>query len=418
MKALVFHKPHDVRVETVPDPRIENARDVILSVKSAGLCGADLRIYNGHLPAKGPFIPGHEFMGVVVEVGPRVKTLKKGDRVAVAFPVSCGECFFCARGLPVQCEKSNPLRHGPDGAKQRGGGVFGCAEEYGSYAGGQAQFVRVPFADVGARKLPDGISDENALLLGSTLPAGWSAAEWCELKGGETVAVFGCGPVGLAAMKSARLQGADRILAVDVAPYRREAARRLAGAEPVDTGAEGAVETIRRMTGGRGADACIDAAGMEAEHGLRESVSNVLHLQVGTIQVLRAAIGAVRRGGVVSVIGAYASPAADFPIDEVFEKGLRLRGGLAPVQARIDKLLELVGAGLITGDDLVTHRLPLGEGPDAYRVCNDKSDECLKMILRPWIEEAREKAPSVESDELDSEPAGGVDVGLVPPTII
>ncbi len=195
MKALVFHGTHDVRVETVADPRIENARDVILSVSCASICGSDLHIYNGYFPHQSPFILGHEFMGVVVEVGPRVNNLKKGDRVVVPFPISCGECFFCARGLPAQCERSNPRRYGPDGEKDRGGGVFGGGDEYGSYAGGQAQYLRVPFADAGPRKAPLGLSDESALFLGDTIPTGWTAAEWCELKGGETVAVFGCGPV-------------------------------------------------------------------------------------------------------------------------------------------------------------------------------------------------------------------------------
>jgi S-(hydroxymethyl)glutathione dehydrogenase/alcohol dehydrogenase len=407
MKALVFHKPKDVRFETVPDPRIENARDVIVSVTYASIGGADLHIYNGHLPQRDPIILGHEFVGVVVEVGPRVRNLKKGDRVVVPFPVSCGDCFFCARGLPTQCEKSNPRRYGPDGSKDRGGGLFGYGGEYGAYAGGQAQFVRVPYADVGPRKVPDGLSDEAALFLSDTIPAGWTAAERCELKGGETVAVFGCGPVGLMAMKAARLQGAGRVIAVDVVNYRREAARSVAGAELVDPDAGDPVETIRRMTDGRGADACIDAVGMEAEHGFRETFSNVLHLQVGTSRVLRTAIAAARRGGAVSVIGMYEAHSGDFPLNEVLEKGLRLHGGLAPVHACIDKLLDLVAAGRLSAEDLVTHRLPLYEGPDAYRVFNNKSDECLKIVLKPWAEEVlsdEEKASSVESDELDSAP--------------
>jgi threonine dehydrogenase-like Zn-dependent dehydrogenase len=418
MKALVFHGTKDVRVETVPDPRIENARDVILSVTSASIGGSDLHIYNGHLPHQSPFILGREFMGVVVEVGPRVPNLKKGDRVVVPFSLSCGACYFCARGLPAQCEKSNPRRYGPDGAKECGGGAFGSSEEYGSYGGGQAQYVRVPFADVGPRKVPEGLSDESALFLGETIPSGWAAAERCALKGGETVAVFGCGAVGLMAMRCARLMGAARVIAVDVVPYRREAARRVAGAEPLDPAAEYPVDAIRRMTGGRGADACIDAVGMDAERELKETVSNVLHLQVGTIRTLRAAVAAVRRGGSVSVIGTYDAPAGDFPLDEIFEKGLSLHGGPAPVQASIDNLLDLVAAGRLTAEDLVTHRVPLDEGPDAYRTFNDKLEDCVKIILKPWEAEAAEEARSVESDELDSEPISNTRAGLFPPTLI
>ena len=419
MKALVFHGTKDVRFETVPDPRIENARDVILKVTSTSICGSDLLIYNGHLRQRSPMIMGHEFMGVVVEVGPRVRNLKKGDRVVVPFSISCGECFFCARGLPGQCEKSNPLHNGPDGTKNRGGGLFGCTDEYGPYAGGQAQYVRVPFADVGPRKVPDGIPDERLLFLGDVLPTAWTAAEWCELEGGETVAVFGCGPVGLMAMRAARLQGAGRILAVDVLPYRREAALRMAGAELVDPAAGDPVEAIRQLTAGRGADACIDAVGMEAELGLRESVSNVLHLQVGTIQVLRSAIASVRRGGAVSVVGAYGAPAPDFPLNEIFEKGLRLRGGRAPVQACIDALLDMAVAGRFIAEDIVTHRVPLEEGPAAYGVFNGRNEDCLKFVLNPWAEEVRENsANAVESDELDSEPPTGLETGLVPPTLI
>jgi threonine dehydrogenase-like Zn-dependent dehydrogenase len=407
MKALVFHKTKDVRVETVPDPRIENAGDVILKVTSTSICGSDLHIYNGYFPQKRPFILGHEFMGVVVEVGPRVRSLKKGDRVVVPFPVACGECFFCSRGLPGHCEKSNPRHYGPDGKKNRGGGLFGYTDSYGPYSGGQAQYVRVPFADVGPRKLPEGLSDDKALFLSDIIPTGWTAAEWCGLKGGETVAVFGCGPVGLMAMKAARLQGAERVIAVDILPYRRQVAQRVAGAEIVDPSAVDPVEAIRQMTAGRGADACIDAVGMEAEHNVFESASNVLHMQVGTIKVLRSAIAAARRGGAVSVISVYGTAAADFPLDEIFEKGLSLRGGQAPVQACIDKLLDMVVAGRITAEDIVSHHMPLEEAPSAYRIFNDKREECVKVVLKPWQADfKKEKTYAAESDELGPEPTG------------
>ncbi|HEX4046918.1 MAG TPA: alcohol dehydrogenase catalytic domain-containing protein [Elusimicrobiota bacterium] len=405
MKALVFHHPKDVRVESVPDPRIENARDVIVRVTSASITGEDLRVYNGHLPQRSGLVLGREFMGVVVETGPRVRNLRKGDRVVVPPPIACGECFFCARGLPTQCEKT-------------GGASFGRGGERASYDGGQAQYVRVPFADVGPRKVPDGLSDERALFLSDTLPAAWAAAERCELKGGETVAVFGCGPAGLMAMRSARLLGAARVIAVDVLAYRRAAARRLAGAETLDPAAGHPPDAVRRMTGGRGADACIDAVGMEAEYGLRESVSNVLRLQVGTIRVLRAAISAVRRGGVVSVLGAYGAPAGDFPIDEIYEKGLRLRAGPAPVHAVIDRLLDMAAAGRLAAEDLVTHRLPLDEAPEAYVMCSDRVEDCLKVVLKPWEQEAPLRAPSAESDEFGEEPLTSIDTGLIPPSVL
>lgn len=420
MKALVFHSPKDVRFETVPDPRIENARDVIVRVTSASIGGSDLHVYNGYLPQITRQVLGHEFMGIVADVGPRVRNLKKGDRVVVPALIACGDCFFCQRGLPAQCERTNPGHYGPDRAKRRGGGVFGSTDEYGPYAGGQAQYVRVPYADVGPRKVPDGVSDERVLFLSDVIPAGWTAAEWCELKGGETVAVFGCGPVGLMAMKSARLQGAGRILAVDPVAYRRDAARRVADAEVVDPEAVDPVEAVRDLTAGRGADACIDAVGMEADHGFMESISNALRLRVGTINALRSAIAAARRGGAVSVIGAYGGPAPDFPLDEIFNKGLRLRSGAAPIQACIDGLLDMAVAGRLTAEDLVTHRVPLSEGPDAYRLFNDKDESCLKIVLKPWAEAERESAESqVEADELDSEPASPVlDTGYLPPPTV
>lgn len=404
MKALVFHKPKDVRLETVPDPRIENARDAILRVTATSICGSDLHIYNGYLPQKRPLVLGHEFMGVVEEVGPRVRNLKKGDRVVVPFPISCGECWFCKHALPGHCDRSNAAHYGPDGADDRGGGLFGYTDQYGPYNGGQAQFVRVPFADVGPRKVPLDLPDEQALFLSDVIPTGWTAAEWCELRGGETVAVFGCGPIGLMAQKCARLQGAGRVIAVDIRAYRREAARRMAGAEVINPDAVDPVEAIREMTGGRGADACIDAVGLEAEHTALEGLSNVLQRQIGTLKVMRAALKSVRRGGIISAIGVYSGAHSDFPLGQVFEKGLRLRGGQAPVQACIDKLMTMVVEGRLTAADLVTHRLPLDEGPHAYRIFNDKTEDCLKIVLNPWRRATAAQESPAERDELDAEP--------------
>lgn len=383
MKALVFHKPKDIRVEDLPLPRIEHARDVVVRVSAASICGSDLHIFNGYLPQRRPFTLGHEFMGVVEEVGPRVFTVKKGDRVIVPCLIACGRCYFCDRGLPGQCEISNPRRYGPDGIVDRAGGVFGYGDDYGGYDGGQAEFVRVPFADFGLRKVPDGVSEEHALLMGDVIPTGWTAAEWCDLKGGETVAVFGCGPVGVMALKAARLMGAGRLIAVDIQPYRRELAWRLTGAELVDPALADPVDAIRHMTEGRGADACIDAVGMEAEHGWVESMSNVIHRQVGTTKVLRAALRAARRGGAVSVIGLYGGEFDNFPVGQLFDKSLRVRSGPAPIHAKVDMLLDLVVRGQLVAEDLVTHRMPLEEAPRAYRLFNDKRDHCLKVVLRP-----------------------------------
>lgn len=384
MKALVFQRPKRVRVETVPDPRIENARDVVIRVTAASIGGADLHVYNGYLPADGARVLGREFMGVVEEAGPRVAKLKRGDRVVVPFPVACGECWFCLRGLTAHCERASDPR--------------------ALWPGGQAQFARVPFADAGPRKVPPELSDEDALFLGDVIPAGWTAAEWCGIKGGETVAVFGCGPVGLMALKAARLQGAARLIAVDVLPYRRAIARRLAGAEIVDPQAVDPAEAIRELTGGRGADACIDAVGLEADHTVLEAVSNVIQRQVGTIKALRTVLRSVRRGGAVSVVGAYRGPHSDFPLGQIFEKGLRLRAGPAPVHACIDKLLCLAADGKLSGADLVTHRMPLDEGPRAYEIFNDKLEDCLKIVLNPWQHAPAREELSVEQEELGLEP--------------
>jgi S-(hydroxymethyl)glutathione dehydrogenase / alcohol dehydrogenase len=384
MKALVFHKPKDVRVETVPDPRIEHVRDAIVRVTATSICGSDLHIYNGYFPQARPLILGHEFLGIVEDVGPRVTNLKKGDRVVVPFAISCGQCFFCQRDLQMHCERSNSKHYGPEGSlTEKGGGLFGYTDLYGHYDGGQAELVRVPFADYGPRKVPDSMTDEQALFLTDIIPTGWTAAEWCELQGGETVVVFGCGPVGLMALKAAKIMGAARLIGVDVVTYRLAMARHVSGCETIDASDTDAVAAIREMTGGRGADACIDAVGLEAEHGLIESASNVLKLQVGTMKVLKQAMRSARRGGVVSVVGVYGADYTDFPLGQLFDKGLRLRGGQSLVHARIDHLMGLVESGKMRADDIVTHRMRLSQAPEAYRIFRDKTDGCVKVVLRP-----------------------------------
>jgi S-(hydroxymethyl)glutathione dehydrogenase / alcohol dehydrogenase len=385
VKALVFHKPGDVRVDTVADPRIEQPGDAILRVTSTAICGSDLHIYNGYMPQLEPMALGHEFMGIVEEVGPEVKNLKKGDRVVVPFPISCGHCFFCSKDLPGHCEESNPKKYGPEGGilDNKGGALFGYTDLYGGYQGGQAEGVRIPYADVGPRKVPEGLTDEQVLFLSDILPTGWSAIDWADLKGGETVAVFGCGPVGLMAQKSAWIKGAGRVIGIDREVYRLAKARETARSETINFDKVDPVEAIRSMTGGRGADVCVDAVGMEAHRTTIEKVSNVLHAQAGTLNALEFALSAVRRGGVVSVVGVYGTPYANFPFGQIFDKAITLKTGQAPVHKYIDELMKLVESGKVRLDDIITHRLPLERAPHAYEVFRDKQEDCVKVVLTP-----------------------------------
>src|SRR5438477_1089654 len=274
MKALVFHRPKHVEVNDVEDPKIEHPRDIILRVTSTAICGSDLHIYNGFFPQLKDFVLGHEFMGVVEEKGSAIQNLNKGDRVVVPFPIACGTCFFCQHGLPPHCKNSNPKHYGPEGGllSQKGGGLFGYTDLYGGYPGGQAEFVRVPYANFGPRKAPEGFSDEELLFLTDILPTGYSGVDWAGVKGGETVAVFGCGPVGLMAQKVAWLRGAKRVVGVDILNYRLAAARRTVKSETINAEEDDPVEIIRNMTEGRGADVCIDAVGMEADRGLKDKI--------------------------------------------------------------------------------------------------------------------------------------------------
>ena len=385
MRALVFHKPKDVRVENVADPKIEHPRDVILRVTSTAICGSDLHIYNGAFPQLRPLVLGHEFMGVVVEVGSEIKSLNKGDRVVVPFPIACGRCWFCEQAFPPHCENSNRDHYGPEGGlmSEKGGGLFGYTDLYGGYAGGQAEYVRVPFADFGPRRVPDGFTDQQVLFLSDILPTGWCAIEWAGLRGGETVAVFGCGPVGLMAMKSAWLQGAGRVIGVDVLGYRLEMAKKTCNAEVVNAREENAVERIREMTSGRGADVCVDAVGLEVHRNLFKKISNALHLQRGSITAVELAFSAVRRGGRVTIVGAYATPYDNFPLGQMFDKGISVRTGQALVQKHIDQLLQLVEQRKVQLDDIITHVMPLEQAPYAYEIFNKKEDRCVKVVLEP-----------------------------------
>jgi alcohol dehydrogenase len=386
MKALVFHKPKDVKVETVKDPVIQQPTDVILKVTSTAICGSDLHIYNGMFPQPKDMVLGHEFMGEIVEIGKEVKKFKKGDRVIVPFPISCGSCWFCSHHLPTHCENSNPEHYGPDGhlLKGKGGGLYGYTDMYGGYSGGQAEYVRVLYADIGCRHAPENMADEQVLFLTDIFPTGYAAVDWAQIKGGETVAVFGCGPVGLMAQKIAWLKGAKRVIGLDVQDYRLQMARQVCKSEIINAhDHKEAIEKIREMTGGRGADVCIDAVGMEAERSIIDRVASVIHMEKGTINALKMCFDAVRRGGIVSVVGVYGMPYDNFPISQIFDKGIILRGGQAPVHNYIDDLIMMVKQGQVILNDIVTHRLPLAEAEHAYKIFNDKEDNCVKVILRP-----------------------------------
>ena len=385
MKALVFHHPGKVSVDNVPEPKIKHAEDVILRVTATAICGSDLHIYNGFFPQKRDMVLGHEFMGIVEEIGSNVTSLQVGDRVVVPFPIACGGCFFCQHGLPGHCENSNPEKYGPEGGllDQKGGGLFGYTDLYGGYDGGQAEYVRVPYANFGPRKVTSDFRDEEVLFLTDILPTGYTAIDWAELQGGETVAVFGCGPVGLMAMKCAWLRGAKRVIGIDIEPYRLATAKRTANAEILNAAEEDPVQAIRDLTEGRGADVCVDAVGMEANRNLLDKLSNIIHAQAGSIKGLQTAISAVRRGGVVTVVGVYGTPYDNFPLGQIFDKGITMRFGQAPVQKYIDELLTWVEQRKIRLDDIITHRLPLAQAPHAYEIFNKKEDNCVKVVMKP-----------------------------------
>ncbi len=385
MKALVFHAPKRVSIDDVADPKIELPRDAILRVTATAICGSDLHIYNGAFPQPKPMVLGHEFMGIVEEVGPEAANLKVGDRVIVPFPIACGRCFFCNDGLPTACENSNP-NYGPEGGliKQKGAALFGYTDLYGGITGGQAQYVRVPFADYGPRKVPPHLSDEQVLFLTDIMPTGYSGLKWAELKPGESVAVIGCGPVGLMAQKLARAMGAGTVIGVDIQPYRLATAARVAGSETIDASKADPVEVIRSLTKGRGADVVIEAVGMESDRTILEKLANVLHLQRGSISTVHTAFSAARRGGRVSIMGVFGTNYDNFPLGQWMDKGLRVQTGQAPVHTYVDELLEMIVSGKVRTDDIITHKLPLDQAPQGYKMFNEKTDDCVKVVLKPW----------------------------------
>jgi threonine dehydrogenase-like Zn-dependent dehydrogenase len=328
---------------------------------------------------------GHEFMGIVEAVGASVAALSIGDRVIVPFPIACGHCFFCGHGLPAHCEVSNPEKYGPEGGMldQKGGGLFGYSDLYGGYPGGQAEYVRVPFANFGPRKAPEALSDDQVLFLTDIFPTAYAGLKWTGMKAGETVTVLGCGPVGLMAQKVARALGASQVIGVDIEDYRLETARRVAGSTTFNAQEGDVVERIRELSDGRGTDICIDAVGMEAHRSGLEKLGNFFHAQAGSVKALETAIRAVRRGGRVGILGVYGFPYDNFPVSQIFDKGLQLSFGQATVQADIDELIPWVEQGRIQLDDIITHRLPIDRAPHAYEIFNEKKDECVKVVLKP-----------------------------------
>ena len=385
MKAAVFHRPGSITVDTVDDPKIEKSDDIILKVTSTAICGSDLHIYDGFFPQAKPLIMGHEFMGIVEEVGKSTTHLKVGDRIVVPFPIACGHCYFCNNDMQPHCEHSNPEHYGPQGdvMSGKGGALFGYTDLYGGYSGGQAQYVRVPYADYSPRLVPDSLSDEQVLFLTDIFPTGWSAIDWAQLKGGETVAIFGSGPVGLMAQKAAWIQGAGRVIAIDPLNYRLEKAKAVNNVETLNPHETDVIQAIRDMTNGRGADVCVDAVGVEAERRFFDKVKAVIHLEKGTDKVLENCFKAVRRGGTVTVVGVYGMPYDNFPLHTIFDKGLTIRLGQAPVQKYIDHLFKLVENEKVILNDIVTHVLPLSEASHAYDIFKKKEDNCVKVILKP-----------------------------------
>ena len=388
MRAAVFHKINDISVDNVADPGIEVADDIIVKVTSTAICGSDLHIYDGFVPQVRDLVLGHEFMGVVEETGPEVRNVKKGDWVVVPFTIACGQCFFCQQGYHPNCEHTNPEHYGPRGdlLKQKGGGMFGYTDLYGGYNGGQAEYVRVPKANAGPKIIPDGLEDEQVLFLTDIFPTGWSAVKWGKVKAGDHVVIFGSGPVGLMAQKAAWLHGAERVIAVDPLQYRLDKARKVNKVDTLDANDEDLIDKIYEMTDGRGADVAIDAVGMEANRTFLEKAKAVLNAEKGTMKVLELCTEAVRRSGTISVVGVYASPYDNFPIHRIFDKGLIMQFGQAQVHVYIDQCFELVRSGKVVLDDIITHRMPLSKASEAYNMFKDKTDDCVKVVLKPGMD--------------------------------
>jgi len=390
MRATCWEGAKHIKVESVPDPKILNSNDAIVRITSTAICGSDLHLFNGFMPTmEHGDILGHEFMGEVVEVGRGVKKLKVGDRVVVPFPIACGACWSCQNGLTSLCENSNPnawiaekmMGHSP-------AGVFGYSHMLGGFAGGQAEFARVPFADVGPLKVPSDIPDEKALFLSDIFPTGYMGAEMCGIKPGDTIAVWGCGPVGQFAIASARLLGAETVIAIDRFPYRLRIAREKAAADvTINYEETNVLEALKELTGGRGPDGCIDAVGLEAHapglQGFYDRAKQSMRLESDRIPALRQAIMACRNGGTVSIIGVYSGFDDKFPLGSVMNRSLTIRTGQCHVHRYMKPLLKHIQNGDIDPSFVITHKMQLEDAPVGYDIFNHKEDECLKVIMRP-----------------------------------
>ncbi|WP_422009783.1 zinc-dependent alcohol dehydrogenase [Reyranella sp.] len=389
MKALTWHGKSDIRCESVPDPKIQHARDAIIKVTACAICGSDLHIFDGVMPGmEGGDILGHETMGEVVEVGAENKALKVGDRVVVPFTIACGECFFCKKGFFSGCERTNPDKE--KAAKLWGhspAGLFGYTHLLGGYAGGQAEYLRVPYADVGPIKVPNGLTDEQVLFLSDIFPTGYMAADFCNIQPEDTIAIWGCGPVGQFAIKSAFLLGAARVIAIDTVPERLAMAA-ASGAITIDFMKEDVYDRIQDLTHGRGADACIDAVGTEPRTGASFD-SVVDRVKVATFMgtdrphVLRQAIQNCRNFGIVSIVGVYGGLLDNIPMGSAINRGLTFRMAQTPVQHYLPKLLDRVERGEIDPSFVITHTASLEEGPELYKTFRDKKDGCIKVVLKP-----------------------------------
>ena len=389
MKALCWYAAGDVRVEAVPDPQILNPHDAIVKISLAAICGSDLHLYDGYIPSmeKGDIL-GHEFMGEVVEVGADVRKLRVGARVVVPFPIACGACWFCAQGLWALCDNTNP--NAGLAAKLYGyspAGIYGYSHLMGGYAGGQAEFVRVPFADIGPIEVPAGLADEQVLFLSDIFPTGYQAAENCNIHAGDTVAVWGCGPVGQFAIRSAYMLGAERVIAIDRYPERLRLAATAPGTVMLNYEEVEILDTLKELTGGRGPDSCIDAVGMEAHGtgivGLYDRAKQATRLETERPHVLREAIQACRKGGTLSIPGVYGGFADKIPLGAAFNKGLTLHLGQTHVHRYLRPLLARIERGDIDPSFVISHHLTLDEAPQGYKMFKHKEDNCTKVVLKP-----------------------------------
>ncbi|SIR18209.1 zinc-dependent alcohol dehydrogenase [Bosea sp. TND4EK4] len=390
MKALRWHGKSDIRCETVPDPQIEDARDVVIKVTSCAICGSDLHIYDGYTPTmEAGDIVGHETMGEVVEVGSGVSKLKVGDRIVVPFNIACGECFFCQKQMFSLCDRSNPKAE--EARKLMGqspSGLFGYSHMLGGFAGGQAEYLRVPYADVGHIKIPDGIPDEQVLFLSDIFPTGYMAAENAEIEPGDTVAVWGCGPVGQFAIQSAWMLGAGRVIAIDNVPERLALAAGIGRAETINFDDVKVYDRLMEMTAGRGPDRCIDAVGAESHatatlDAVVDKVKASLYLGTDRPHVLREAIMCCRKGGTISMPGVYFGFLDKVPMGAFMNKGLTLKTGQTHTHRYLGPLLEKILSGDIDPSFVITHRASLEDGPELYRKFRDKEDGCIKVVMNP-----------------------------------